>query len=187
MSKVITPEAILSYPQLFEARSVDGSKAKFSCALVFLEGTDLKALKDAVTAVGVAKYGADKFADMVKRNALKLPFRKGEEKSYPDGSIFINVRSDQQPGVVDRVADPKTGKPRVITDEREIYAGCRVRASINAYCYDTSGNKGITFGLNNVQKLGDGERLDGKTRAEDDFTAEAPSVENAAGLDGLLD
>lgn len=188
MSRTITPEGIMSYPHVFEPQKPKGNgKAKYSTAIIFLAGTDLSELKRVVTTVGVEKFGADRFADMVKKKQIRLPFREGEEKGYPDGSIFINVRSDNQPGVVDRIQDPKTGKPRVITDESEIYAGCRVRASVTAFYYDTDGNKGITFGLNNIQKLGDGERLDGRTRAEDDFDAEAPSAENAAALDGLLD
>ena len=141
-------------------------------------------------AVGIAKFGEAKYREMVKKKQLKLPFREGAEKDYADGSTFINVRSTNQPGVVDRIADPATGKPRVITEAAEVYAGCFVRASLAAFYYDTEGNKGITFGLNNVQKLRDcapDQRLDGRKRAEDEFDAEAPSAENAAGLDGLLD
>lgn len=189
MSRLITPEGILSYPHLFEPQQPKGGegKAKYSAALIFLAGTDLSEMKKAAIAAGVEKWGETKFADMVKKKQIRMPFREGEEKGYPDGSTFINIRSDNQPGVVDRIQDPKTGKPRVITDEGEVYAGCRVRASVSAFAYDTNGNKGVTFGLNNIQKLGDGERLDGRTRAEDDFDAEAPSAENAAALDGLLD
>ena len=38
-----------------------------------------------------------------------------------------------------------------------------------AYGYDKAGNKGVAFGLQNLQKLGDGERFSGRTAAEDDF------------------
>ena len=44
------------------------------------------------------------------------------------------------------------------------------RASINFYAFNTNGNKGIACGLNNLQKLRDGEPLGGKYRAEDDFS-----------------
>ena len=43
-----------------------------------------------------------------------------------------------------------------------IYPGCKVRASLRLYNYGgkgTSINPGISFGLNNVQKLADGPRL----------------------------
>ena len=43
------------------------------------------------------------------------------------------------------------------------------RASINLYAFNSNGNKGIACGLNNLQKIKDGESLGGKSRAEDDF------------------
>jgi hypothetical protein len=43
--------------------------------------------------------------------------------------------------------------------------------SINLYPYSVDGNKGIAAGLNNVQKLADGDSLSGRASAEDDFTA----------------
>lgn len=49
------------------------------------------------------------------------------------------------------------------------YSGIYGRASINFYAFNTNGNKGIACGLNNLQKLRDGEPLGGKSRAEDDF------------------
>ena len=36
----------------------------------------------------------------------------------------------------------------------------------------SNGNKGIACGLNNLQKLRDGEPLGGKSRAEDDFASD---------------
>jgi hypothetical protein len=51
----------------------------------------------------------------------------------------------------------------------EFYSGCYGRASISFYAYNTSGNKGIAAGLNNIQKLEDGERLAGGSSAEEDF------------------
>ena len=46
---------------------------------------------------------------------------------------------------------------------------CYGRASITFYAFNSNGNKGIACGLNNLQKIRDGEPLDGHTRAEDDF------------------
>ena len=43
------------------------------------------------------------------------------------------------------------------------------RASINFYAFNSNGNKGIACGLNNLQKIKDGEHLGGKMSAEDDF------------------
>jgi hypothetical protein len=41
---------------------------------------------------------------------------------------------------------------------------------VNFYFFDVSGNKGVAAGLNNLQKLEDGERLGGSSSSpEDDF------------------
>jgi hypothetical protein len=37
------------------------------------------------------------------------------------------------------------------------------------YAYNTNGNKGISAGLGNIQKVDDGEPLGGIFRPEDDF------------------
>ena len=71
----------------------------------------------------------------------------------------------------------------MITDPDEVYCGCKVRATLSVFAYDKAGNRGISFGLNNVQKLGDGERLDGRLRAEDDFEA---LENNASEIDDIL-
>jgi hypothetical protein len=65
---------------------------------------------------------------------------------------------------VDRSVQP-------ILDSSEVYSGCYARVSINAFAYNTNGNRGISFGLNHVQKTRDGDFLGGRTRAEDDFEA----------------
>lgn len=43
------------------------------------------------------------------------------------------------------------------------------RASINFYAFNNNSNKGIACGLNNLQKIRDGEPLGDESRAEDDF------------------
>jgi hypothetical protein len=40
---------------------------------------------------------------------------------------------------------------------------------MNAYAYDVSGNRGVAFGLGNVQVLEKGEPLTSRARAEDEF------------------
>jgi len=56
-----------------------------------------------------------------------------------------------------------------IFDQGEVYSGCYGRASIVFYAFNQNGNKGIACGLQNIQKLADGEPLGGKARPEDDF------------------
>ena len=46
------------------------------------------------------------------------------------------------------------------------------RASINLYAFNSNGNRGIACGLNNLQKMRDGEPLGGKSSAESDFATD---------------
>lgn len=172
---IITPEAILSYPALFEPKEgMNGGEAKYSATLVFPKGTDLKELRAAAEAAGREKFGA-KYNDMVKANKLKMPFRDDVEgTNYPEGTIRISAKDKSKPGIVSRYAGPD-GKPKPVTDPAEMYPGCRVRASVRAFAYDTNGNKGVSFGLGNIQRLGEGERLDGRKAASDEFESYEPA------------
>lgn len=109
---------------------------------------------------------------------LKSPFRDGDNDESIDlekspeyaGMIFVSMRSSEKPGIVDRYRQP-------IVDESDFYSGCHCRATAYAHPFDSNGNKGVTFLLNNLQKLRDDDRLGGgRTRAEDDFD-ELPDVE----------
>jgi len=68
-----------------------------------------------------------------------------------------------------------------ILDETEVYSGCYGRASVNFFPYSHKGNRGVACGLNNVQKLADGESLGGRSRAEDDFDAVYDDIDDLLG------
>lgn len=185
-TKVMTGPAMLSYPHLDVAQAAqEGQKAKFSCALVFGPEANTFPLAAAAEAAAVAKFGATislpggaKMAttEALAKGILKSPFRRdAEAKGYKAGSMFINVRSDQKPGAVYSYPGPDGVHPAIVPADNvkeDLYAGCSVRASLTAFGYDTSGNKGVSFALNNVQKLADGERLDGRVKAENEFDAD---------------
>jgi hypothetical protein len=138
---------------------------------VFEKGTDLAELKKAALAAATEKFGA-KAEGLIRDGKLKMPFRNdGEEKGYPEGSVFMNVKNKAKPGIVG-IYPGADGKPLPIDDPAQIYAGCKVRASLRAYAYDVSGNKGVAFSLGNLQKMADGDRLDGRVRATDEFEAD---------------
>lgn len=169
--KWITPEARLSYPNLFAPRAVNpGDKEKFSCTLIFPKSVDLGGAKSACYAAAEKFFGAN-WRDKVKSGELKLrfPFRSGGESDYKDKAgygpetVFLRCSAEQRPGVVDQSLQP-------ILDSTRIYPGCYVRGSLRAFGYEQKGNKGVAFGLNNIQLLRDGESLGGMSRAVDDFT-----------------
>ena len=56
------------------------------------------------------------------------------------------------------------------TNEKEIYPGCYGRVSISFYPFSKNGQVGIGCGINNVQKICDGEVIGINSRPEDDFT-----------------
>lgn len=174
---VVTPKAILSYPHLDVPQAPQkgqAGKAKYSATLVFPEGTDLSALQAAVMQAGEEKWPG-KFAEMLRVGAARSPFRKdAEAKGYAPGSIFINVRSEQKPGVVYLHAGADK-KPAVVPDAKikeDLYPGVAARAQVRAFAYDSNGNKGVSFALNNIQKLADGDRLDNRQAATDAFEAD---------------
>jgi hypothetical protein len=118
---------------------------------------------------------------MIKAGQLRMPLRtEWEDKGYPENSVFITCSSKQQPGIVHPYAG-SDGKPAPLTDPNEIYPGAIVRASLRAFGYDKAGNKGVSFALNNLQKLRDGDRLDGRVSAANEFDV----VEGVADLDDV--
>jgi len=172
--RVKTPLARLSFPHLFKrARMDENQEAKFSCNLIFEDGTDLSALKRAAM-----QAIRDKWGDKPPKK-LRTPFRDGNDMNYDgyEDATFISCRSSTKPGVI-------VGRDReVCTDESEIYGGCYVVASVTAFAYDTSGNKGVSFALNNVWKVRDGEAFgNARVAAEDDF-ADHEVDEDAFGED----
>jgi len=169
---IITPRCTLSFPHLFVAHKIkDDDKAKFSACLVFTADKDLSEMKQKIILAGQTKWPGGEFEAMLKEKALKLPFRTDGvvSKGYGEGSTYFNARSDNAPGIVMPQAGAD-GRPIKLTDRNLIYPGCIIRASLTAYGY-VNRQKGVTFGLNNVQWLDNGPRLDNRTAAEDDFDA----------------
>lgn len=166
-TKVVTGKARLSYVNIFQPRSgMDGGEPKYSVSLL-IPKSDKATVEKVRAAIEAAKEAGKPTWGGKVPPGLKSPLRDGDtERDDPvyAGHYFINATSKSKPGVVDANLQP-------ILDAGEVYSGCYGRASINFYAYNVNGNRGIAAGLNNVQKVADGEPLGGKSRAEDDFTA----------------
>jgi hypothetical protein len=174
--RVKMPFGILSYPNFKEPRKVgDATKATYSCVILYDGETDLSELEDACAAVAAEKWGEQRAAKMIEKNALKWPIKNGDEYAAKkdgneiyEGKVFINVKSEEQPGMVGPHAGPD-GRP-VAYDADQFYPGCWVRVSVAVYAYDhPQGGKGVGLGLNNVQFVKPGPRLDNRKSAADDF------------------
>jgi len=170
-TKVVTGKVRFSYVNIFKARSFQqGQDEKYSICLLINK-------KDKATIEAAKKQGiADKWGGKLPAN-LKLPLRDGDaeradEAEEYEGMFFLNANSNQKPGIVD--ADLNE-----VLDPTEVYSGCYGRASINFFPFNSNGNKGIAVGLNNVQKLEDGEPLGAsRASAEDDFSDSRPDLQD---------
>lgn len=181
MSNVTTPRFRVSYPKVLKAeRNKLSGKDEFSVVALFPFGKDSPEFAKMRAACNEAiekKFGKDK--TQWPKN-LKSPFRdQGERVKYVEGkkilpaghvegNIFINLKSTQKPGVVEKT---ESGLQEIVS-EADFYGGCWAVASVRAYAYDQAGNRGVSFGLQNICKVKDDEPLGGgKTRPEDDFAA----------------
>jgi len=173
VTKVLTGKVRLSYVHLFEAySSIPDADPKFSVVLL-IPKTDkltIKHLRDAQAAA--LEAGKDsRFGGKIPR-VWKDTIHDGDEEGDLDKNpeyadhLFMSVGSKTRPGIVDK-------NVHAILDSTEVYSGCYARVSLNAFAYSQAGNKGVSFGLNHVQKLADGDFLGGRSRAEDDFDAVA--------------
>lgn len=159
-----------SYANVWEAKAMEGGKPKFSVSLI-IPKSDTVTVGKIKTAIEEAyREGQSKLKGNAKSvpalSTLRTPLRDGDLERPDDpayaNAYFVNANSATAPGVVD-------ANRNEIMDKSEVYSGCYGRASINFYAFNANGNRGIACGLNNLQKLRDGEPLGGRASAESDF------------------
>lgn len=180
MSKNVNPTKVItgvntrwSYCNAWEPKSINGGTPKYSVSLIIPKSdtvtvAKIRAAIQAAFEEGASKLkGASKFAPTLE--SIKTPLRDGDKERAGDpayaNSWFVNCNSASAPGIVDADRQP-------IIERSEVYSGVYGRASINFYAFNSNGNKGIAVGLNNLQKIRDGEPLGGKSSAEDDFATD---------------
>lgn len=173
--KVITgKDTRWSYANVWEAKSINGGTPKFSVSLIIpkTDTVTVQKIKAAIQAAyeeGQAKLKGNG-RTVPPLTAIKTPLRDGDTERPDDpayaGSYFINANSATAPGIVDADCNP-------ILTRSKVYSGVYGRASINFYAFNSNGNKGIACGLNNLQKIRDGEPLGGKSSAASDFSTDA--------------
>lgn len=165
-TKVVTGTVRLSYANLWEPKSINGGKEKYSVSVI-IPKSDQRTIEkieravDAAIEEGIGKFGGKK----PNKKAIKLPLRDGDvekdDEAYKD-AYFVNANSMTAPQIVDANVEP-------ILDRSEIYSGVYARVSLNFYAFNVNGNKGVACGLGNVQKVRDGEPLGGRTNASEEF------------------
>lgn len=168
-TKVVTGKVRLSYAHLFEPFSIDGEQDPKYSVMLLIPKSDTKTIEDLRAAEGAAAEAgkSSKFGGKIPANLASI-IRDGDEvaEDFPERKDhwFMSVTSPatRKPGVVDQNVQP-------VMDATEVYSGCYARASLNAFPYTFGSKKGISFGLNHIQKIADGEPFGSITRPEDEF------------------
>jgi hypothetical protein len=182
--KVLTPEFRASYVKLDGKSKNRSGKPLYGLTMIFepdvVNTPEFKAMKDICAEAKKLAWG-DK-----PPSWTKSPFREGKQKTDEYQNGFDLSKNPEYEGMiivtansVDIRPDIRDAKVQPIMDTNEVYSGCYCRAFVVAYGYEPTvnpetgqkeGSYGITFGLQAVQKIRDGERLaGGVTDAGKDF------------------
>lgn len=181
--KIINPMKVItgkdtrwSYANVWEPKAINGGAPKYSVSLIVPKSdtatvAKIKAAIEAAYHEGEAKLKGNG-RSVPPLAAIKNPLRDGDVERPDDpayaNAYFVNANSATAPGIVDADRNP-------ILSRSEVYSGVYGRASINFYAFNSNGNKGIACGLNNLQKLRDGDPIGGKASAESDFATDDDS------------
>ncbi len=173
-TKVVTgPNVRFAYAYVWKPRKMEGEREKYSVSLI-IPKDDRETLGKVEAAIQLAyDQGQEKLrgddGKILPISAIALPLRDGDLERRNDPaythSYFLSAKSHVQPGIVDANLNR-------ITDKTRFYSGCYGRASIHFFAYNFDGKRGIACGLNNLQKVADGEVLGGRSSPEQDFGSE---------------
>lgn len=174
-TRVVTCPVRLSYAHIFEPHTNDPEESapRYSTTILIPKNTpegrktirEIEAGFDAAAEAG--KH--TKFGGRIPGNLARTMY-DADDPSQCDleknpeyaGHMFMAISSKTAPGVVDKNVKP-------ILDSTQIYSGCWCRIDMNAFPY-AGKKKGVSFGLNHVQKIRDDDFLGGRSRAEDVFS-----------------
>lgn len=178
---MITCEGTLSYVHVFEPTVTPSDTLKYSCAFLIPKDNEqgLKEIREAIQQAVAKGVEINKYPRTAVPG-LRLPLRDGDKEVAEgsrgkefEGHFFFNCSSVNPPGVVGPDAKP-------LMDNGELYSGCVGRLDVNFFPYNAKGNKGVGVGLNNVMKVRDGDRLDGRQDAESAFGDYAQAATESA-------
>ncbi len=155
-----TPLFRVSYPYVYKPSTYGTGDPRYGVTMLFdTDLVDLSKMKIAVKSVAAEKWGKK------VPKSVKKPFRSGEEDAkvdvdgYGEGVEFASARSVDAPGMCTIEFEPCD----------DLKAGDYARATLSIFAYDNE-SKGVAFGLQNVQKIADGEPFGAvRPNAEDDF------------------
>ena len=167
--KVITNRVRMSFLNWASPKKNElNGKDEFGAELLIPKSDEatIKSIKIAMKEAIVAKFG-----DKIPGN-LRNPLKDGDTATKADGSpladyykghCFLRTKSNEQPGVID-------SDNNKLTNANDFVSGDYGRASMTAFAYDTTANKGVSFYLQNLLFTDKGESFGGgRASASDDF------------------
>lgn len=184
--KVKLTNVRLAFPQLFEAKAVNGEgEPRFSAAFPIQPGSEnAKALSAAMEAVAKEKWGAKATAILAELEGKgRVAYKKSalsKDSDVYDGfenMHTLNAGNKARPQVIDRDTSALTaqdGKP---------YAGCYVDCSVDLWAQDNKWGKRINATLRWVQFRADGDAFGGGAPVSHD---EFESIADGADAEALV-
>jgi hypothetical protein len=182
--RIIIPEARLAFPDIWEARSIEGGQAQFGANLILAPNSPAIPLIRAEEA-RLAKLAwpdkADVMLEMIRAkngNALHNGLLKAKYDGF-DGNFYVSANLKTRPTIVDRDGSqltPADGRP---------YSGCYVLAHISLWTMDNQYGQKINVNLLGLQFLRDGDAFSGGAApsSTDDFKP----LDADEGLGGVMD
>lgn len=139
----------LSFPALFEPKSVMGSEAKYSANFLMEKGSEnAKLCAQAVQEILRLKNKGKAIPDD------KIAFGEANRKDYDgydDDNMYVAAKSTKRVQVVDKDLTPLT------EDSGRPYAGCYVNATVRFWWQDNKWGKRVNCALRAVQFWADGD------------------------------
>lgn len=172
--KVIIKKCRLSYPALFKPREVEGGDAKYQ-ATILIPKTDMKTYQAVMSAIqqemAAASLPSGAWRGAQPPNPM-LPIYDGDKvqprsgKPWGDeckGHWVLRSSSTTAPDIVD-------GAGNKAMDATMFYAGCYCHYSVTIKAYNNK-QLGVGAYLNCVMFVQDGDPLESRASARDDFAA----------------
>lgn len=195
---IVLPKGRLLWNSLFTPRKgKNGKTGKHECNLLFPKEVDLAVAKEEAIAAGKDKFSkAFRDAEGKWPKGIGTPFKRTADNDklvaaleaadlkVDDFPVYVAARSGDKPGIVNNLGKADGIEPEMV------YSGRWARMTVDAFGYEFEGNKGVSFGLKNVQLLDNADELvvgGGRVSAESEFEAAPGAGDDSKSSDSLFD
>lgn len=168
-SKLKLEDVRLSFPDIWEPKSVNNSAPKYSAHFLIdkKEQADLIKLLRATIYTAAKEHFGEKTDELFKKKKIAVCLHDGSEKDdmagYGEDVMYLSSSSAKRPLVIDRDRSPLT------KDDRRPYGGCQVNAIVRIWVQDNEFGKRVNCELLGVQFFKDGEPFGAAPISPDEF------------------